>query len=144
MHWGYRIMIAYIAGVAFLLFFVIGSMLTRTEMVEDNYYEKELGFNQRIKDRTNADLAGERILIAREGDSVTVQLDSSLAKQLHNGLLDAYYAAGEQADRHFVIPASPYGRYAFPVAVFHKGSYIFRLSFTRGTKSYYKEKNIFF
>ncbi len=144
MNWGYRIMIAYIAGVAFLLYFVIGSMRTRTEMVEDNYYEKELVFNDQIEGRTNANRLSEKISISREGDSLHVTLDSSLSQQLSKGELYAYYAAGQQQDRRFSLAPTHDGHYTFAVSAFGRGQYIMRLSFTNGSKPYYKEQAISF
>lgn len=46
MSWGYRILTAYIAGVLFISFFVYKSMQVNIDLAEENYYEKELKFNE--------------------------------------------------------------------------------------------------
>ena len=48
MNWGYRIVLAFGAGVAFILFFVWKTMQVDIEMVESNYYEKEMEHNWNV------------------------------------------------------------------------------------------------
>lgn len=63
MSWGYRILTAYIAGVLFISFFVYKSMQVNIDLAEENYYEKELKFNEFALSKKNGDSIHNQISV---------------------------------------------------------------------------------
>jgi len=143
MGWGTRIVIAYVAGICFLLYFVIRSMMITTEMTEDNYYAKELAFNTHIEGVENAKKLATPITIIDTAGTIRITIDSITAASLENGEVHFYNAASERADRKVPLKASSSGKYFFDKTLFVKGKYIIRVNFDFDKKPFYTEQTIF-
>ncbi len=60
-NWGYRILILYTAFIAGILFLVYKCAQQDVDLVADNYYEKELKFQDQINRSKNVTLSGNSI-----------------------------------------------------------------------------------
>ena len=143
MGWGTRIFSAYAAGVCFILYFVVRSMMLTTEMAEENYYEKELTFNSHIEGVSNANNLSQQISITDNPELIEVVIDSATASGLVNGLIHFYNPASEKADKKIVLKESLSGKYFFRKNLFAKGKYIVRVSFDYQQKPYFTEQVVF-
>ncbi|MBH2005613.1 MAG: FixH family protein [Sphingobacteriia bacterium] len=143
MGWGTRIIIAYVAGVCFILFFVVKSMMLNTEMVEEDYYSKELAYNTYIESVANAGSLAQPIAITDNDGQVEVSIDSVTAGSLSKGQVHFYNPASEKADKKLTLNPSASGRYFFDKSSFVKGKYIVRVSFELNAKPYFTEQVIF-
>lgn len=142
MNWGTRIFIAYLAGVLFISYFVIRSMLLTTEMAEEDYYGKELAFNTHIQGVDNAKKLSQPITITNKDSQIEVVIDSLSARSIKNGAIHFYNPAAEKADKKMVLNPSD-GIYFFEKSSFIKGKYIVRVSFELEGKPYFTEETIF-
>ncbi len=142
MNWGTRIFIAYLAGVLFISYFVIRSMMLNTEMVEEDYYGKELAFNSHIQGVDNAKNLAQPITIKSTGIQIEVSIDSVSARSMKNGAIHFYNPASEKADKKMVLNPSN-GVYLFDKKTFIKGKYIVRVSFDLDGNPYFTEETIF-
>lgn len=143
MGWGTKIIIAYVAGVCFILFFVIKSMMLNTEMAEEDYYSKELTYNTHIESVANANNLAQPISITENDGQVEISIDSVTAGSLSKGQVHFYNPASEKADKKMALNPSVSGRYFFDKSSFVKGKYIVRVSFELNTKPYFTEQAIF-
>lgn len=142
MNWGTRIFIAYLAGILFISYFVIRSMMLNTEMVEEDYYGKELAFNSHIQGVDNAKNLAQPIAIKNNGTQIEVVIDSASARSMKNGAIHFYNPASEKADQKMVLEPSN-GIYLFKKNSFIKGKYIIRVSFELEGNPYFTEETIF-
>jgi nitrogen fixation protein FixH len=143
MNWGYRIVLAFGLGVAFILFLVWKTMQVDIEMVESNYYEKEMAFNGKIQATANAKALTNQISVEQQGQQILVKIDSTTAAAITNAEVHFYNPASEKSDKKIAIKATNNGLYYFPVTSFTKGKYIAKISFTSAGKNYYAEEVIF-
>ena len=143
MNWGYRIVLAFGAGVAFILFLVWKTMQVDIEMVESNYYEKEMALNGKLQATANANALIKKIGVNKNEGQVIVTIDSALSTSLTNAEIHFYNPASEKSDKKWPLAASANGVYAFPVTALNNGKYIAKISFTSGNKNYYTEEVIF-
>ena len=143
MGWGTRIVIAYVAGICFLLYFVVRSMMITTEMSEENYYAKELTFKTHIEGVENAKKLAQPITIIDTAGIIRITIDSSIAASLENGEVHFYNAASERSDRKQPLKASASGKYFYDKTLFNKGKYLVKLSFSSNKKPFYTEQTIF-
>ena len=142
MNWGTRIFIAYLAGVLFISYFVIRSMLLTTEMAEEDYYGKELTFNTHIQGVDNAKNLSQPITITNKDSQIEVVIDSLSAHSIKNGAIHFYNPASEKADKKMTLNPSN-GIYFFEKNTFIKGKYIVRVSFELDGKPYFTEETLF-
>lgn len=143
MNWGYRIVLAFGAGVAFILFLVWKTMQVDIEMVESNYYEKELALNGKLEATANANALINKVGVIKKDGLVMITIDSALSATITNAEVHFYNPASEKSDKKWPLASSNNGVYAFPVSSFNKGKYIAKISFTSGEKNYYTEEVIF-
>ncbi len=141
MNWGTRVFIGYAAGVCFISYFVIRSMMLTTEMVEEDYYNKELSFNEHIQGLNNARLLVKPISIKYNEFQIEVIIDSVTAQSMQKGEIYFYNPASEKADRKMVLPPSN-GRYVYKKDILTKGKYYVRVSFEYEQKPYFTESII--
>jgi hypothetical protein len=142
MNWGTRIFIAYLAGVLFISFFVVKSMMLTTEMAEEDYYGKELTFNSHIQGVDNAKNLAQPIKIKDTNNQIAVVIDSATASSMTNGAIHFYNPASEKADKKMVLKASN-GIFLFDKSSFIKGKYIVRVSFELQGNPYFTEETLF-
>src|SRR5688572_11784726 len=121
MNWGYRIMVAFLLGVAFIMFFVISSMRMNTEMVEADYYTKELNFESQMRATSNLTERQGDVRITVDDAKVNLLLDAALSRNMQRGSIFFYCPAAEGADKKFELKASETGSYSFDRALL-KGS----------------------
>lgn len=143
MNWGYRIVIAFGLGVAFILFLVWKTMQVDIEMVESNYYEKEMAFNGKLQATANAKALTTKITVEKQNEQILLKIDSTTAAAITSAEVHFYNPASERSDKKIAIQASNNGLYYFPAASFNKGKYIAKVSFTSAGKNYYTEEVIF-
>ncbi|MFN3299764.1 MAG: FixH family protein [Sediminibacterium sp.] len=143
MNWGYRIVVAFGLGVAFILFLVWKTMRVDIEMVESNYYEKEMAFNGKLQATANANALSTKVSVVKQDQQILLKIDSTTAAAITTAEVHFYNPASEKSDRKLNIAASNNGVYVFPVAQFNKGKYIAKISFTSAGKNYYAEEVIF-
>ncbi len=142
MNWGTRVFIGYAAGVCFISYFVIRSMLLTTEMVEPDYYNKELAFNDHIQGVNNAKLLDIPISIKYNESLIEIIIDSVIAQSMQKGEIHFYNPASEKADKKVVMSPSN-GRYVFNNSILTKGKYYVRVSFEYQQKPFFTESIIF-
>ena len=143
MNWGIRIIIAYAAGVCFILYFVVRSMMLNTDMVEENYYDKELAYNTHIQGVDNAKNMANPIVVSNLSSQIEISIDSVVTAGLNNGEIHFYNPASEKSDKKFKLSASTSGKYIFNKSAFNKGKYYVKISFNFHQKPYYTEQVIF-
>lgn len=143
MNWGYRIVVAFGLGVAFILFLVWKTMQVDIEMVESNYYEKEMAFNGKLQATANANALPTKVSVVKQDQQIFLKIDSTTAAAITTAEVHFYNPASEKSDKKLNIAASNNGVYVFPVAQFNKGKYIAKISFTSAGKNYYAEEVIF-
>ena len=143
MNWLFRTVVAFGLGVAFILFLVWKTMQVDIEMVESNYYEKEMAFNGKLQATANAKALTNQITVEQQGQQILLTIDSTTSAAITNAEVHFYNPASEKSDKKITISASNNGLYYFPVASFTKGKYIAKISFTSAGKTYYAEEVIF-
>ena len=143
MNWGYRIVLAFGAGVAFILFLVWKTMQVDIEMVESNYYEKEMALNGKLQATANANGLTNKIEVSKKEGQVIITIDSTLTASITNAEVHFYNPASEKSDKKWPLAESANGVNTFPVTALNNGKYIAKISFTSGEKNYYTEEVIF-
>lgn len=125
------------------MYFVVRSFQVNTEMVESNYYEKELEYEKLMKAGSNFNAVQNTLYTTLEGTTVNIRLDTTLSRSLENGTAQFYFAANSKNDRTFPIGKSDDGNYSFDRKNLAKGKNTLKLSFESNGKSYYREETVF-
>lgn len=111
-NWGTGIIIAIIAFMSFILFFVVKMSSNKKysyDLVSDNYYQKELLYQQEIDATQNAAKLKENITLKRTTEGLLIYFPKDLSSDEIKGKVFLYRPSNKQLD--FEIPISSSNTY---------------------------------
>lgn len=127
MHWGHKIAFVYIAFAGSLIAVLIYSTTFKHELVTEDYYQKELHYQELIDARNNLAEAPFTIDISAQDGRVLVRIDGLDSEEV-TGRVELYKPDNQVYDqslelvltddhRMVIEPAMPHGRYRVDVSV---------------------------
>lgn len=142
MSWGYKILIGYSVFVAGILFMVFRSSGEKFDLVTDDYYGKELQFQQQIDAAVRTAALHEKVTCTVLNDSLYVVFPQELNGKNITGQLHLYYAADKTKDivKQFTAVRNTTA-VVLPAA--NKGSHRLFITWQVNGADYYFEENIF-
>ena len=100
-NWGTGIVIAIGLFMSFILYFVI-TMMTDTnydyEMVVDDYYKKEIGFQADLDGRNNAANLTNKLRVEQSLEGILLVFPEEIASQMENGSVTFYRVNKKELD----------------------------------------------
>ena len=143
LNWGYKILIGYSLFVIGILFLGYKSTQLNCDLVEKDYYGKELKY-QNVIDASGRATALGGILVAniQEGKLI-IQFPDSLKGLTVKGLAYLYYPADAQKDLKKEFTTDK-GLVEMELLTKTKGNYTLKLDIEKEGQKYYFEQKIFF
>jgi nitrogen fixation protein FixH len=111
-NWGTGIVIAIVAFIGFILYFVITMSTDKTysyDLVTDKYYQQELKYQQEIDAKKNATELKENITINRTEKGLNINFPKDFEYNMIKGKVFLYRPSNKQLD--FEIPISISNKY---------------------------------
>ena len=144
-NWGTGIVISIIAFISFIMYFVISMSTNKKfshDLVTDNYYKKELEFQDQIDATKNAKLLAEDIQIVKFDKGLKIYFPKVFKNNI-KGKVFLYRPSNKQLD--FEIPISITDNYLLvPEKSLLDGRWNISCSVKHNKKSYYFFKEITF
>lgn len=103
MSWGTKIAITYISFVVVTIGFVLFAMTKDVDLVTDNYYEKELVYQEQIDKMTRANSLSEKVKILKAGQSLSFIFPKEFNYYAVEGEIHLYRPADSKQDLIFPI-----------------------------------------
>lgn len=106
-NWGTGILIAFIAFVGFILYFVITMSVDKNyshDLVTEKYYQKELEFQENINAQKNAATLKDKIQFIKTTDGLQIQFPKEFDYKKIKGKVFLYRPSNKQLD--FEMPIS--------------------------------------
>lgn len=100
-NWGTAIVLAFIGFISFILFFVIRMSTdyrANHDLVTEDYYRAELGFQQEIDDQNNANKNSVNLTIIQSAAGLMVKFPTDLEYTKINGILSFYRPSNKNLD----------------------------------------------
>ena len=141
MHWGRKIIVAFIGFIALLFTLVYVSVNTEFNLVEENYYEQELAYEaqiQRIKNHENLEFK-PTFRIDRKAFLAEFSFPEELVDDIAEGKISFYRSSTARYDRDYKLSIDEHGKCTVDISKFPIGAWKVKLSWTDGEKEYYKE-----
>lgn len=137
MNWGWKITIVYSLFVIGMLSVVAYSTTFETNLVGEDYYEKEVAFQQEIDKKQNTINDSLVFNIQVLGDSLIIEFPRDVA----SGKVTFVRAADINSDKIFDLKANR-KKQTFPLNLFKTGSYEVQIDWKANNKNYYWEEKI--
>lgn len=139
MSWGIKIAILYIGFIGMILFFVIRAMSENVDLVTEDYYQKELQFEQQITKDNAARKLGASPTVNISADNVEIVFPDTLMQNPINGQVTFYRPSDSSKD--FVVKLNPdtNGKQIISRSQFITGLYQVKINWNSSATDYYHE-----
>ena len=142
LNWGKRIAVLYIGFVILVLAMVILAMTKETELVSENYYEKEIKYQEQIdKEKRTNELNG-KVKIEYSGSYILIKFPSTYNLKDIKGTINFYRPSDESKDFKLNIEPKENGEQKVITNKILKGIWKVRLNWTMDGKEYYSEESM--
>lgn len=144
LNWGTGIVIAIAGFIAFILYFVITMTTDKRfdfDLVVEDYYKKEIGFQDELDAQKNALSLPEKLRIEQSLEGVTLVFPESIASEIKNGSVYFYFVAKKALDFEKPIVLDNH-RMLIPASQLVPGRWDVTVSWEDGTKNYLVKENI--
>lgn len=145
MNWGYKIALVFIGFVILMVSLVTICMRQKDiHLVEDQYYEKEIAYQQQIdiEQNTAALLEPPTIEYIKEDHAITVHHPLVAAGHLSEGSI--LFFRPSDAKQDFVVPLhiNAQGDQVIPTGHLAKGLWKVKMEWTTASEKFYLEKKL--
>jgi hypothetical protein len=142
MNWGYRILLLYLSFVGAILFMVFTAAMQTNEMEDDQYYVKELKFQQYIDGKNNLNKLNTKPTYSVSNEFVHIQLPVELSKNIKNGKIRFLKPDAKKFDLNLSLQVDNQGKMYIPISSFVKGFYKVQIEWTHENVFYYNEQEL--
>lgn len=142
MSWGNKLLVTFIVFAGGIIFLVYRCMTTNYEMVEKDYYKKELNYQQVIDGSKEASLLATHVSVQQGENGITVQLPAEMKNKTLTGEVWFYCAYDEKKDKHFDLQTNQDAEQSITAGKIQPGTYTVKISWKDEQKNYYAEKPV--
>ena len=141
-NWGHGILIAIILIFSSIISFFIYISHLNNNLVEDDYYEKELVYENRINKIRNMEALGEKISILDEGDFLKITFPSSVKGSKPKGSILFYRPSDKRLDYQIPVELDDSAQQFVDKKKLAQGRYVIKIDWALDGKAYYQESNL--
>ncbi len=138
MNWGKKIAVLYIGFIIMIGFLVYKSTQQNTDLVSDDYYKKEIAYQQIIDANANNKALATNPLITHNEQFIHIQFPSTLHDQLITGIIELYNAANAKNDTSISFSTSN-DSVSIALNNIKKGNYTAKIQYASERINYYSE-----
>jgi hypothetical protein len=140
--WGTKIAILYIGFVLLMGIMVIMCLQQKADLVSEDYYEKELAFQDRIAETNNADALTEKITYVITDKNIELNFPSVFNEKKVTGEIVFFRPSDASKDYKTSIRLNEKQQQLIPVNNLSKGMYRMQISWKANDKAYFNEETI--
>ena len=145
-NWGTGIVLAMIAFISFIMFFVV-KMITddkyEYDLVVEEYYKQEIGFQEELNAEKNAIELTENVLIERTETGVLIEFPGNETASIPDGIVTFYRPSNKNLDFTKVILLKDQ-KMLIPKNEIAAGRWNISVKWKQNGKTYLTRKNINF
>lgn len=139
-NWGTKIAIVYIGFVLFILGMVYLSFGEKFDLVTEDYYAKEIAFQEKIDKKSRLKALPENLKITIDENQLVVAFPHD-EKLPISGKIICFRPSDQTKDFEEEI-ASEAGKHRIPLERFVKGKYLIQVDWKAEGETYYVEKTV--
>jgi hypothetical protein len=139
LHSGNIILAGFGMMIIFMSYLVFRCINQPAEMVNDNYYENELKYQDNIDAKVNGDVHVESFSVTKVGNKIKLRLPVELTSKFSKATVIFYCVSDKTADIKKILQNSSGGMYYFDASSWKKLNFIAKISIESGGKRYFHE-----
>jgi len=142
-NWGTGIFIVIVLFILAVVAFLIYVSNLDIKMVEDNYYDKELAYQDRIDKLNNTDSLPWKIYFKQEPGIIIIQFPQLDTVLTPAGTILFYRPSDPEKDFSFPLQLNDSSLQVIDITGINKGKWVIKLDWEMGGKEYYYEEEVF-
>lgn len=142
LHWGNYIAIFFTCFVVFILFLVYKTFSINTELESEDYYNREIAYQQKIDKLTNTQNKLARVKIIQLQDSIQFVFPDQYSDSTVSGTIRLYRPSDIKKDLTLPVTLIDKNQYC-PKALLIKGNYIVHIDWSAKGIPFYTEESIY-
>jgi len=142
LNWGYGITITIILFMGFIIYLVIQTFQLNADLVQDDFYEQEVLFDEKKQSIQNYAALEQKVLIIKQPDGIQIQFPKSM--KTIEGEIKFYRPDDKELDKNFTIIIDEERIQMFDYSEFLEGRYNIIVAFRSDNKSYLHQSTINF
>ena len=139
MNWGTKIIILYSGFVIIVLVSVFFAMTQRVDLVTDNYYEKEIKYQEQIDKLQRTKALKEKTIIILEENKIRIKFPITPEKNNPKDFILLYRPSDPSKDINIIISADSFGFQSVSTEKLAKGFWKIKLNWTSNGVEFYDE-----
>lgn len=142
MNWGYKILVVIIVFLLAMFTMVFIAYKQTNDMVDKNYYDKEMKYQSLIDAADNLNKIGHDSLIRQNESCILIFIPSAAKARFNSGKVEFVKSDDKTNDLAFDFVPDSVGVFEINKEKFKKGIYKLRIQWNDGEKPFYKEQDI--
>lgn len=139
MNWGYRIAIFYTAFAAFIIALVVMSFNQKYDLVTEDYYDKELKFQEQIDKQNLVNTNSKQVVWKHEGKSLNLFFP---ATDKVSGEIKLFRPSDAAMDFKIAVMPDSLGNQQVDLTAASSGKYLLQIDWNENGKAYFQESVI--
>lgn len=141
MNWGHKIIVVFAVFVSGMLFLAYKASRQNIEMVTEDYYAKELVYQQKIDETKRTAMLSSPVMISVTSHQLSIKFPKDFAGKEITGTVSLYCPSDEKKDMHRQFDVTD-RVLSMPVPGHYKGLHYVKINWNAGGISYYYEHKI--
>ena len=142
-NWGTKLFIFTTMFMIFILVFVYLTTLQDRTLVEDEYYQHSLVFQEKINKINNSNALQEKVEIIEGPQHISITFQTFFNPAEISGTIHFYRPSNIKGDVIIPIELDSTRQIVYPVKKLMRGRYIVKINYKYKDKEYYQEKDIY-
>lgn len=142
MNWGHKITLVIAAFIVAMLTMVYVASRQTNEMIDKNYYERELKYQSLIDAANNLNAVSQDTLVHQNAAGISLQIPGVLLAGFSDGRVEFIRNEDESKDMSFDFLPDTNGLFLIDKSKFSPGLYKARIQWKSQEKRYYEEQEI--
>jgi hypothetical protein len=143
LNWGHKLAIVIVLFLVAMLAMVFYAARQDNEMIDENYYQKELGYQDLIDAQKNLLAVTANNIVSQDMDEVIFTLPIGTFEGLDSGRVELLRTDAERLDRFLDLRPDGTNRRSIAKAELSAGVYRARIRWTSKGVPYYKEESVY-
>lgn len=142
MSWGYRVIIIICVFVIGVLSMVFISMKQTNEVIDSDYYEREMKYQTVIDGKLNLQKLNDSVSVFSDSSMVHISFPESTITKLDSGVIEFLKMSDSRKDKSIKMKPETGSRYELPLSLFVSGVYKLRVEWSNDGINYYQEQDV--
>ena len=142
-NWGTGILIVIVLFILAVVIFFIWSSYLDINLVEDNYYEKELAYQERIDRIMNAESLGEKVKVTLSREILRIDFPKSISGKKIGGNIIFYRPSDPGRDFTVPLDINDSAYQIIDASRLDPGRYVIKIDWVADSVGYYFEEEVY-